>query len=174
MDLLDKMIAGATKKASPKKATKPAKKEAKKESGKGGRLTGEVVSYNDARGYGFIKVDDTDYFLHKSQLVASGITGLKSGDKISFVALGISAECKKGNCAVDVKLEKSKGGSMKGGNIISGADENMQELFHRLVSLPQGQLNNFADMANINPSGMMMGGGKSKLSKLALVNLLIS
>lgn len=196
VDVLDMMMGAAAKKTSAKKgsAKKGSSKKASSSkalsSGKvSGSATGTVVSYNPARGFGFIKDDskDVDYFFHKSQLVVSGIDSVKPGDKLSFEVQGAGGDCKKGNCAINIKLMKG-GRGQRGGNIqqmlaMNGMQNNNMEaeLFQRLMGLSSNQLNSFANMANLNNRfegqmpGLMQGGGKDKkLSKLALVNLLLA
>ncbi len=195
-DMLDSMIGAAAKKAakkssSPKKsASKSSSPKASSSGSSGGKASGVVVSYNPARGFGFIKDDskDVDYFFHKSQLVISGIDNVKAGDKLSFDVQGKGDDCKKGNCAINIKMMKGgQKGGMGGYPDMANANSDMNELFHRLLSLNPSKLDSFAQMANLNsryegmpPMGMqqmgmppMMGGGK-KMSKLALVNLLLS
>lgn len=64
------------------------------------RKHGEVKFFNEAKGFGFIKVDGQkeEIFVH-----VSGLTDqIKEGDKVSFE----EKDGKKGLNAVDVKLEE--------------------------------------------------------------------
>jgi CspA family cold shock protein len=49
-------------------------------------LTGEVVWFNAAKGFGFISRDDkkTDIFVHYSDINQPGFKVLMGGDKVSF------------------------------------------------------------------------------------------
>ena len=42
---------------------------------------GELVWYNERKGYGFVKIDDTEVFLHRSTLDRFGLVRLLTGDK---------------------------------------------------------------------------------------------
>ena len=44
---------------------------------------GELVWYNERKGYGFIKIDDTEVFLHRSTLDRFGLVRLLTGDKVT-------------------------------------------------------------------------------------------
>ena len=44
---------------------------------------GEVIWYNDRRGYGFISVGEDEIFIHRSVLEKFGLTFLYSGDQIT-------------------------------------------------------------------------------------------
>ena len=50
---------------------------------KTGLTTGEVVWYNDRRGYGFVRLEDDEIFIHRSVLVRFGLNFLYSGDEIT-------------------------------------------------------------------------------------------
>ena len=183
-DLLNYLYGGATKKASAKKApakkaaakkASPAKKASspKKSAASGSSMTGKVASYNPRRGFGFIHDEDNnvDYFFHKSAVAAGDMEKLKADDMVSYTLLSQkSEECKKGNCAINVSIVKK--GGRRGGVNGSGASMEEAALFQRLLSLSQENLENFASRANIDQS-VMVGGGRKKLSKLALVNLLL-
>ena len=49
------------------------------------RATGVVKWFNDEKGFGFIVVQDQDkdVFVHRQQLVRSGLESLKEGDRVS-------------------------------------------------------------------------------------------
>lgn len=50
------------------------------------RLEGEVVSYGDDRGFGFIRTaDGTEYFVRFTEIVGKGYRSLRSGQRVSFV-----------------------------------------------------------------------------------------
>ena len=49
-----------------------------------GLHNGEIVWYNEKRGYGFVRVGEDEIFIHRSALEQFGLTFLHSGDKISF------------------------------------------------------------------------------------------
>ena len=44
---------------------------------------GELIWYNDRRGYGFVKIDDTEVFLHRSTLDRFGLVRLLDGDRVT-------------------------------------------------------------------------------------------
>ena len=44
---------------------------------------GEVIWYNERKGYGFVKIDDTEVFLHRSALDRFGLIRLLTGDQIT-------------------------------------------------------------------------------------------
>ena len=44
---------------------------------------GELVWYNERRGYGFVKIDDTEVFLHRSTLDRFGLVRLLKGDRVT-------------------------------------------------------------------------------------------
>ena len=44
---------------------------------------GELVSYNERKGYGFVKIDDTEVFLHRSTLDRFGLVRLLKGDRVT-------------------------------------------------------------------------------------------
>ena len=44
--------------------------------------TGEVVWYNDRKGYGFVTVEQTEIFLHHSALERFGLSTIYAGDQI--------------------------------------------------------------------------------------------
>jgi CspA family cold shock protein len=48
--------------------------------------TGEVVFFNNQRGFGFIKLDSgaPDVFVHISAVEAAGLRSLEENDKLSF------------------------------------------------------------------------------------------
>jgi CspA family cold shock protein len=50
------------------------------------RLSGEVVSYSDDRGFGFIRgADGTDYFVRFSMIDSDGYRTLSAGQAVSFL-----------------------------------------------------------------------------------------
>ena len=44
---------------------------------------GELIWYNERKGFGFVKIGDAEFFLHRSTLDQFGITRLLTGDKVS-------------------------------------------------------------------------------------------
>ena len=44
---------------------------------------GELVWYNERNGYGFVKIDDTEVFLHRSTLDRFGLVRLLKGDRVT-------------------------------------------------------------------------------------------
>jgi len=44
---------------------------------------GELVWYNERKGHGFVKIDDTEVFLHRSTLDRFGLVRLLNGDKVT-------------------------------------------------------------------------------------------
>lgn len=44
---------------------------------------GELVWYNERKGYGFIRIGDTEVFLHRSTLDRFGLVRLLTGDKVT-------------------------------------------------------------------------------------------
>ncbi len=47
--------------------------------------TGVVKWFNDAKGFGFIQLDDgKDVFVHHSEIKADGFRSLKEGEKVEF------------------------------------------------------------------------------------------
>lgn len=44
---------------------------------------GELVWYNERKGFGFVKIDDTEIFLHRSTLDRFGLISLLTGDRDS-------------------------------------------------------------------------------------------
>ena len=44
---------------------------------------GELVWYNERKGYGFVKIDDTEVFLHRSTLDRFGLVRLLTGEKVA-------------------------------------------------------------------------------------------
>ena len=44
---------------------------------------GELVWYNERKGYGFVKIDDTEVFLHRSTLDRFGLVRLLTGDTVT-------------------------------------------------------------------------------------------
>ena len=43
----------------------------------------ELVCYNERKGYGFVKIEDTEIFLHRSTLDRFGLIRLLTGDRVS-------------------------------------------------------------------------------------------
>lgn len=43
---------------------------------------GELVWYNERKGYGFVRIGDTEVFLHRSTLDRFGLVRLLTGDKV--------------------------------------------------------------------------------------------
>ena len=50
------------------------------------RLTGRVIWYQPAKGYGFIQADDggPDVMVHATALRAAGLEGLEKGQRLGF------------------------------------------------------------------------------------------
>ena len=44
---------------------------------------GEVIWYNERKGYGFVKIDSAEIFLHRSTLDRFGLIRLLTGDQVS-------------------------------------------------------------------------------------------
>ena len=44
---------------------------------------GELVWYNEHKRYGFVKIDDTEIFLHRSTLDRFGLVRLLKGDRVT-------------------------------------------------------------------------------------------
>ena len=44
---------------------------------------GELVWYNDRKGYGFVEIDDIEVFLHRSPLDRFGLVRLLKGDRVT-------------------------------------------------------------------------------------------
>ena len=44
---------------------------------------GELVWYNERKGYGFVRIGDTEIFLHRSTLDRFGLVRLLTGDKVT-------------------------------------------------------------------------------------------
>ena len=44
---------------------------------------GEVIWYNERKGYGFVKIDSAEVFLHRSALGRFGLIHLLTGDQVS-------------------------------------------------------------------------------------------
>ncbi len=58
-------------------------------------MTGKVVWFNNARGYGFIQADTTkdEYFVHHTVIEMDGYRSLKEGQAVTFdVELGPKAK----------------------------------------------------------------------------------
>lgn len=45
---------------------------------------GIVKWFNDAKGFGFISSEGSDYFAHFKEIQSQGFKSLKEGDKVSF------------------------------------------------------------------------------------------
>ena len=45
---------------------------------------GKLVWYNERKGYGFVKIDDTEVFLHRSTLDRFGVVRLLKGDRVTL------------------------------------------------------------------------------------------
>ena len=50
---------------------------------------GELVWYNERKGYGFVRIGDTEVFLHRSTLDRFGLVRLLTGDKVT-VSLSVN------------------------------------------------------------------------------------
>ena len=46
---------------------------------------GEVIWYNELKGYGFVKIDSAEVFLHRSALGRFGLINLLTGDQVQFL-----------------------------------------------------------------------------------------
>lgn len=65
---------------------------------------GTVKWFNPRRGYGFVTGDDeTDYFVHYSNIEMDGFRTLKEGQPVSFE---IGEDSKRRNIAVQVKIKE--------------------------------------------------------------------
>ena len=53
---------------------------------------GELVWYDERKGYGFVKIDDTEVFLHRSTLDRFGLVRLLKGDRVT-VSLTVNEHC---------------------------------------------------------------------------------
>ena len=62
---------------------------------------GIVKWFNDAKGFGFIASQGSDYFVHFREIQGSGFKSLKEGDKVSFQP----DSSPKGPIAKNVQLE---------------------------------------------------------------------
>lgn len=49
------------------------------------KVRGAVLWFNDARGYGFVLYDETQHFVHYSQIDMDGFKSLEAGQIVSFV-----------------------------------------------------------------------------------------
>ena len=45
---------------------------------------GELIWYNERKGYGFVKIDGTEVFLHRSTLNRFGLVRLLKGDRVTM------------------------------------------------------------------------------------------
>lgn len=61
---------------------------------------GTVKWFNDAKGFGFIASEGSDYFVHFKEIQGQGFKSLKEGDRVTFDA----GESPKGNVAKNVHL----------------------------------------------------------------------
>ena len=51
----------------------------------GKRIDGYVVSYGDARGFGFIRAEDgTEYFVRFNEIQTEGYRTLRPGERVTF------------------------------------------------------------------------------------------
>lgn len=68
------------------------------------RVNGIIRWFNEDKGYGFIIVEgwEKDCFVHRQQMLRSGVEVLNEGDKVSFE----SNEGKKGRFATAIKREE--------------------------------------------------------------------
>ncbi len=62
-------------------------------------MRGKVKWFSDFKGYGFIKADDTEYFVHYSKIDADGYKSLAEGDEVTFEP----TDNGKGPAAADVR-----------------------------------------------------------------------
>jgi len=68
-------------------------------------LEGNVKWFSSQKGYGFIKSeDDTDYFVHHSDIDSEGYRSLSEGDSVTFSI----EESEKGPRATNVKLVQAQ------------------------------------------------------------------
>ncbi len=65
-------------------------------------MKGEVVWFNDSKGFGFIRPDsgDKDIFVHFSAIRMEGYKSLKQGDKVVYEV----ARNEKGPIAIEVSI----------------------------------------------------------------------
>ena len=59
---------------------------------KTGIYTGEVIWYNDKRGYGFVRIDEDEIFIHRTILNRFGLNFLYSGDEITVQIMAGESE----------------------------------------------------------------------------------
>lgn len=86
-------------------------------------LTGKLVDgtvkfFNPDKGYGFITPDGSyqDVFVHKTQIQASGLTGLRELDRISFV-LAVDAKRSDRTVATQIVITSSKTEQREAGKV---------------------------------------------------------
>lgn len=63
---------------------------------------GIVKSFNEKKGFGFIKSEGKDYFVHFKQIQVEGFKTLNHGDYVTFIA----ETSPKGYVATNVFIEK--------------------------------------------------------------------
>lgn len=69
------------------------------------RIEGLIIRYNPDRGFGFIAVDDTRYFMHATQLPGNCDRENLAGRRVSF----IPGETGKGPAAYRVEFVEGEG-----------------------------------------------------------------
>lgn len=63
---------------------------------------GIVKWFNDAKGFGFISSEGSDFFVHFKEIQGQGFKSLKEGDRVTFE----QGESLKGPVAKNVNIEK--------------------------------------------------------------------
>lgn len=64
------------------------------------QMQGTVKWFNDEKGYGFIAAEGKDYFVHYSEIKATGLRSLSEGQQVNF----IPEKNQKGITAIKVTL----------------------------------------------------------------------
>lgn len=72
------------------------------------RLTGRVIWYQPAKGYGFIQADDggPDVMVHATALRAAALDGLEKGQRLSFAVE--DRDGRRGAVAIGLMLDEAE------------------------------------------------------------------